>query len=142
MLLTRLLPTRINQFSEICGTDQPRRFLTTQPERPARQLLRGCPALGFRAAQPEVLRRNAIQRNVGFAEFRQQTEVCAVQNVDSRNFSNAPTLLRQASTLKRWFRGQFGAYLPVTLVYSSRFAKIVQQNPNMVDSIYDFRSFM
>lgn len=32
--------------------------------------------------------------------------------------------------------------LPVTLEYSHRFAKIIQQNTNMVDDLYDFRSFM
>jgi len=32
--------------------------------------------------------------------------------------------------------------LPVTLVYSKAFADIIQQNPNMVDSVFDFRSFM
>jgi len=32
--------------------------------------------------------------------------------------------------------------LPVTLVYSKAFASIIQQNPNMVDTVFDFRSFM
>lgn len=32
--------------------------------------------------------------------------------------------------------------LPVTLVYSKAFADIVQQNPNIVDNVYDFRCFM
>jgi hypothetical protein len=32
--------------------------------------------------------------------------------------------------------------LPVTLVYSKAFASIIQQNPDMVDSVFDFRSFM
>ena len=40
---------------------------------------------------------------------------------------------RQALTYKK---------LPVTLVYSKAFAEIIQQNPNMVDSVYDFRNFM
>ena len=32
--------------------------------------------------------------------------------------------------------------LPVMLVYSKAFANIIQQKPNMVDSVYDFRNFM
>jgi hypothetical protein len=32
--------------------------------------------------------------------------------------------------------------LPVTLVYSGAFANIIQQNPKMVDTVYDFRNFM
>jgi hypothetical protein len=47
-----------------------------------------------------------------------------------------------ALTKMDWNNNTLYKKLPVTLVYSSRFAKIVQQNPNMVDSIYDFRSFM
>ena len=31
---------------------------------------------------------------------------------------------------------------PVTLVYSKAFGNIIQQNPNMVDSVFDFRNFM
>ena len=30
----------------------------------------------------------------------------------------------------------------VTLVYSKNFADIIQQNPNMVDEVFDFRNFM
>jgi len=30
----------------------------------------------------------------------------------------------------------------VTLVYSKDFANIIQQNLNMVDSVFDFRNFM
>jgi len=47
-----------------------------------------------------------------------------------------------ALTKMDWNNNTLYKKLPVTLVYSSRFAKIVQQNPDMVDSIYDFRSFM
>ena len=32
--------------------------------------------------------------------------------------------------------------LPVTLEYSQRFARIIQQNPNLVDDLFDFRNFM
>jgi hypothetical protein len=31
---------------------------------------------------------------------------------------------------------------PVTLVYSKAFADIIQQNPDIVDSVFDFRNFM
>ncbi len=41
-----------------------------------------------------------------------------------------------------WNNNTLYKKLPVTLVYSQAFAKIIQQNPNMVDSIYDFRQFM
>ena len=41
-----------------------------------------------------------------------------------------------------WNNNTLYKKLPVTLVYSQAFAKIIQQNPLMVDSVYDFRSFM
>lgn len=41
-----------------------------------------------------------------------------------------------------WNNNTLYKKLPVTLVYSKAFASIIQQNPNMVDTIYDFRSFM
>ncbi|MEW8073655.1 MAG: hypothetical protein AB2826_24865 [Candidatus Thiodiazotropha sp.] len=41
-----------------------------------------------------------------------------------------------------WNNNTLYKKLPVTLVYSKAFANIIQQNPNMVDSVYDFRSFM
>jgi len=41
-----------------------------------------------------------------------------------------------------WNNNTLYKKLPVTLEYSHRFAKIIQQNPDMVDSIYDFRNFM
>jgi len=41
-----------------------------------------------------------------------------------------------------WNNNTLYKKLPVTLEYSQRFAKIIQQNPSMVDSIYDFRCFM
>jgi len=41
-----------------------------------------------------------------------------------------------------WNNNTLSKKLPVTLVYSKAFADIVQQNPNMVDSIYDCRNFM
>ena len=41
-----------------------------------------------------------------------------------------------------WNNNTLYKKLPVTLVYSKAFAEIIQQNPNMVDNIYDFRYFM
>jgi hypothetical protein len=41
-----------------------------------------------------------------------------------------------------WNNNTLYKKLPVTLVYSKTFADIIQQNPNIVDNIYDFRSFM
>jgi hypothetical protein len=41
-----------------------------------------------------------------------------------------------------WNNNTLYKKLPVTLGYSKTFADIIQQNPNIVDSIYDFRSFM
>lgn len=41
-----------------------------------------------------------------------------------------------------WNNNTLYKKLPVTLVYSKAFAEIIQQNPNMVDSVFDFRNFM
>ena len=41
-----------------------------------------------------------------------------------------------------WNNNTLYKKLPVTLVYSGAFANIIQQNPNMVDTVYDFRNFM
>ncbi|HWW58155.1 MAG TPA: nuclease PIN [Sphingopyxis sp.] len=41
-----------------------------------------------------------------------------------------------------WNNNTLYKKLPVSLVYSSRFATILKQNPNIVDSVYDFRNFM
>lgn len=41
-----------------------------------------------------------------------------------------------------WNNNTLYKKLPVTLVYSRAFAKIIQQNKAMTDSIYDFRNFM
>jgi hypothetical protein len=41
-----------------------------------------------------------------------------------------------------WNNNTLYKKLPVTLVYSKAFADIIQQNPNMVDTVYDFRNFM
>ena len=41
-----------------------------------------------------------------------------------------------------WNNNTLYKKLPVTLVYSKAFADILQQNPQMVDRIYDFRCFM
>lgn len=41
-----------------------------------------------------------------------------------------------------WNNNTLYKKLPVTLEYSQRFARIIQQNPNMVDDVFDFRNFM
>lgn len=41
-----------------------------------------------------------------------------------------------------WNNNTLYKKIPVTLVYSARFAAIIQQNPNIVDTVYDFRTFM
>jgi hypothetical protein len=41
-----------------------------------------------------------------------------------------------------WNNNTLYKKLPVSLVYSSRFASILKQNPDIVDSVYDFRNFM
>jgi len=40
-----------------------------------------------------------------------------------------------------WNNNTLCKKLPVTLVYSKALANIIQQNPNMVDSVYDFSKF-
>ena len=47
-----------------------------------------------------------------------------------------------ALTKMDWNNNTLYKKLPVTLTYSSRFAQIVKQNPNIVDEVYDFRCFM
>ena len=41
-----------------------------------------------------------------------------------------------------WNNNTLYKKLPVTLEYSQRFARIIQQNPTMVDDLFDFRNFM
>jgi len=41
-----------------------------------------------------------------------------------------------------WNNNTLYKKLPVTMVYSNRFAEIIQQNPNLVNQVYDFRCFM
>jgi hypothetical protein len=41
-----------------------------------------------------------------------------------------------------WNNNTLYKKLPVTLVYSKMFADIIQQNPNIVDTVFDIRSFM
>jgi len=41
-----------------------------------------------------------------------------------------------------WNNNTLYKKLPVTLVYSKAFADIIQQNPNIVDSVFDFRCFL
>ena len=41
-----------------------------------------------------------------------------------------------------WNNNTLYKKLPATLVYSKYFADIVQQNPNIIDTVYDFRNFM
>lgn len=69
----------------------------------------------------------------------------------------SPLVLRRFSGAGGWFETCAGVLgltkmdwnnntlykkLPVTLEYSQRFAKIIQQNPNLVDDEFDFRNFM
>ncbi len=88
-------------------------------------------------------------------------------NLDNPNYSvykegylkpiPSPVLLRRFSGVGGWFETCAGILgltkmdwnnntlykkLPVTLGYSKAFADIIQQNPEMVDRTYDFRSFM
>lgn len=41
-----------------------------------------------------------------------------------------------------WNNNTLYKKLPVTLIYSSVFAKIIQQNPTLVNDVFDFRNFM
>jgi len=41
-----------------------------------------------------------------------------------------------------WNNNTLYKKLPVTLVYSKAFADIIQQNPNIVDNVFDLRNFM
>jgi hypothetical protein len=41
-----------------------------------------------------------------------------------------------------WNNNTLYKKLPVSLVYSSRFATIIEQNPEIIDTVYDFRNFM
>jgi hypothetical protein len=41
-----------------------------------------------------------------------------------------------------WNNNTLYKKLPVTLVYSKKFADIIQQNPSMINCVYDFRYFM
>ena len=41
-----------------------------------------------------------------------------------------------------WNNNTLYKKLPVTLEYSQRFARIIQQNPALVDDLFDFRNFM
>lgn len=47
-----------------------------------------------------------------------------------------------ALTKMDWNNNTLYKKFPVTLAYSSRFARIVKQNPSIVDEVYDFRCFM
>jgi len=86
MPLTRLLATRINQFSEICGTDQPRRVLPAQSERWAQRLC-GMLASPNSASSP---------KSVLF-----MTLTCGA-------LAMTPTLRQHVTLLYRRFRGEFG----------------------------------
>lgn len=41
-----------------------------------------------------------------------------------------------------WNNNTLYKKIPVTLVYSKAFSRIIQQNPNLTNSVYDFRYFM
>lgn len=47
-----------------------------------------------------------------------------------------------ALTKMDWNNNTLYKKLPVTMVYSGRFAEILQQNPKLVDQVFDFRCFM
>lgn len=47
-----------------------------------------------------------------------------------------------ALTKMDWNNNTLYKKLPVTMVYSARFAEIIQQNPELVDQVFDFRCFM
>lgn len=47
-----------------------------------------------------------------------------------------------ALTKMDWNNNTLYKKLPVTMVYSGRFAEIIQQNPKLVDQVFDFRCFM
>ena len=47
-----------------------------------------------------------------------------------------------ALTKMDWNNNTLYKKLPVTMVYSGRFAEIIQQNPALVDQVFDFRCFM
>lgn len=47
-----------------------------------------------------------------------------------------------ALTKMDWNNNTLYKKLPVTMVYSGRFAEIIQQNPELVDQVFDFRCFM
>ena len=55
----------------------------------------------------------------------------------ARDMFGVPTL-----TKMDWNNNTLYKKLPVTLEYSQRFARIIQQNPDMVDDVFDFRNFM
>ncbi|PHR54820.1 MAG: nuclease PIN [Robiginitomaculum sp.] len=47
-----------------------------------------------------------------------------------------------ALTKMDWNNNTLYKKLPVTMVYSGRFAEIIQHNPQLVDQVFDFRCFM
>ena len=47
-----------------------------------------------------------------------------------------------ALTKMDWNNNTLYKKLPVTMVYSGRFAEIIQQNPKLVNQVFDFRCFM
>jgi argonaute-like protein implicated in RNA metabolism and viral defense len=80
-----------------------------------------------------------------------------VYNEGALRSTPAPIMLRRFSGVGGWYDTCAGILgltkmgwnnntlykkLPVTLIYSKLFADIVQQNPNMIDAVYDCRSFM
>lgn len=60
----------------------------------------------------------------------------------SQDTATTHELLNQALTKMDWNNNTLYKKLPVTLIYSKAVADILQQNPQMVDRIYDFRCFM
>src|SRR5690348_16573759 len=73
-LLAGLLPLAVDQLGEVGRAHQPRRLLPAKPEDPARKQLGGRTPAGFVAAQAEVLRRDFLEWDVGFAELGEKAE--------------------------------------------------------------------
>jgi hypothetical protein len=77
-LLARSLPLPIDEFSQIVGANQPRRFLSSQPESLAREELCRRAALRFQRTQPKIFRSDFFQGDVRLAKLSQQSEVSAI----------------------------------------------------------------
>jgi hypothetical protein len=79
-LLARSLPLPIDEFGQIVGTNQPRRFLSSQPESLARKELCRRATLRFQRTQPKIFGGDLFQRDVRLSKLSQQTEVGAIHH--------------------------------------------------------------